>query len=67
MVFDENYYKENNVPKTREDRMKHHSIEMRKAIHDPNYDCARNEKLFKIASEHYSEYYMLARRIKEVV
>lgn len=64
MVFDESYYKERNVSDTREDRMKHHAIEMRKAIHNPNYDCGRNKELFGIASEHYSEHYMLARRLR---
>jgi hypothetical protein len=32
MVFDESYYKERNISDTREDRMKHHAIEMRKAV-----------------------------------
>lgn len=59
MVFNENYYKEKNIDKTLDARIKHHDTEMRRIAKEANYK--HNPELHDLAHEHFMEYTMLKR------
>lgn len=54
MVFDEFYYKENNVGNSREERKNHHEQKMEEVAKEANYRY--NSALHELAHEHFIAY-----------